>query len=557
MSKKKESKSIEVDSTLASLEALSINDSVVAPVVSQEVLLRRKEARTKFLRDGDDSSSEDEEKDSKHNWRDKVLSRKGLVAQNIHSATLPTKESFKFSYIAHEFGKLVLNSTEVRENYNVLKSEHLINSRDVLKSGFKHVLSSSPLVAKETAIIDHIKKHTEYYTHVRSFYKTLSQMKKDQYFISKNGKMANPQLQEKLNESRLALRSCLRAGVEGNGESIDEDSLNSWIGRIEVLKNTRTVMDPSTMIYADEISGVGLLSRARLYNKNSTRAAKNGRAVDATETGIDFIGAGSNPYTRDLPSSNSNLGIFERKISTTGVKEIEWINSGKTRSSSVHFDYSTKTYGELFGHINQDDIAKIRDVLSGNKTYTEIYNALPVTRKTAFAETMHLLFVTEVMKNPACAVIHPMMLELVEAGRTVKGNLAPLYADRKMPASITGAIGASRGLDMRLYSKYTDDPSSYDRTTSSSDSTVKNFTADETKALVKKESDIIKAWLELKEPGISATNPIDMINISRHVSSLCKRWYGFELDKNIVLPVPSHAIVMRGSFNAGGHGLGI
>ena len=548
---KNKDKADDVDSVAASLDAISINESIAAavvspPTISQENLERRKAAWIKFRRDRDDSSSEDEEKDNKYNWRNKISRRASLVAQETNSA------SFTYAYIAHEFGKLALNSTEVRDRYNELKNEHLINIRDVLKKGFRDVFLQSPLANKEEAIIGHIKKQTESYTHLRSFYKTLSQIRQEQYFISKNGEITNPQLQERLNASRIALGSCLREGIEANGETIDEISLNSWINRVEKLRNLRTTMTLSTEIIADEINGVGLLSRARLYNKNSTRAAKNGRAVDASATSIDFIGAQSNSYTKDLPGSTTNLGIFERKVATTGVKEIEWINSGKTRSSSVHFEYNTKKYGELFGHIHQEDIENIREILSGSRTFTEIYESLPVTRKTAFTETMYLLFVTEVMKNPACVVIHPMMLELVAAGEIHKASLAPLYADRKMPASLAGAIGASRGVDIRLYSKYTESPWSYDRTTSISDSTVKSLTANETKNLVEKESNIIKSWLEFKEPGISTADSLDMKAVSKHVSALCKRWYGFELDKNIALPVPP-----RDSLDMGNQGVGI
>jgi hypothetical protein len=49
--------------------------------------------------------------------------------------------------------------------------------------------------------------------------------------------------------------------------------------------------------------------------------------------------------------------------------------------------------------------------------------------------------------------------------------------------------------------------------------------------LAQKEAKITKDWLEMK--GVSTTGTLDMDRISQEVSSLCKRWYGFELDQAI------------------------
>jgi hypothetical protein len=430
-------------------------------------------SKKKFLRDRDDSSSEDEEKEVRTNWRSKIAQKRVSLAADS-TLTGAIKSDFKFSFLAHEFGKLVLSSSEVRERYNALKPQlSETEARNILKRSYKSASGDIRTQAKGSfdsarpAVIDALLNDDKTFSVLRNLYKTISQKEREKYYVEKRGDQFNgaewenaiKRIKEEFN-AHIEIFIMNNSDLKTKYPNSTRKFLTEWVDAIATERDSiRAIMDHSIDIANNEIIGIELLSRVRQYNKNALRATRNDQAVDASKLGIDFMGAGANTYMKSLPGSINNVGIFERKIGTTGVKEIEWINNGKTRSSSVHYSYSTKNYNALFSSLRRDngvnDIETIRKVLSGETSFDSAYEALPTVRlKTSFTEVIYLLSVTEVMKNPAGAVIHPMMLELIEGGKIEKSNLAPDNSQaRQMPVAIKDAISAGRGIDIGLYSK--------------------------------------------------------------------------------------------------------
>lgn len=207
--------------------------------------------------------------------------------------------------------------------------------------------------------------------------------------------------------------------------------------------------------------------------------------------------------------------IYKRTGSRSDFVEIGKIsNSGSYESIGIIIE-------KLTDNLKVNDIKVAEWVIKTLRGKAQVFSdelALKKSKRMPFEKfvnsLVHLLFGTEVVRNPASMIIHYMILELIIGNKmTWKDAFSGT-----MPMSIKEAVPASR----TLHNKYqTSLEYSYDNAKDG------EGTEGKVRELVTKEASIFKNWLSIKGIKVKKATPIS--EIIALLSRECFSWYGIEV----------------------------
>ncbi|MBA8667916.1 hypothetical protein H1Q59_08455 [Holosporaceae bacterium 'Namur'] len=264
--------------------------------------------------------------------------------------------------------------------------------------------------------------------------------------------------------------------------------------------------------YSDNFPSA-LLAAIKLNNRSTLRIIKN-RIDQENIFGSESI------FVRIFEFKSSSV-LTTLKLSTNLVRDGQVMNLSSYPNIGKAIELIKAGSN---GKITDSTIAKLMiKTFHGHNILDDLSN-IPLNQAQQLQHFINnfvfLLFGFESSRNPACLIIHHMMLDLIEFEHTTWQDMLGLL---NMPMSIPDAVSGARSLNT-TFSEYTSSRYSYDKSSFSN--------SDEAKALdiLKSELSICKNWFEIFHPKITFDETLDVFDFIDIISDHIKNnWYNFNI----------------------------